>query len=578
MNSDRIFSALKKKQSELVITNIGVVDVFGQDIFTADVAISDGVFTGIGDYRGYGDVELDGTGRFIIPGMIDAHVHIESTLVTPIEYSNAALARGITGVVADPHEIANVCGVAGIQFMLDSSRCVPMDMYCMLPSCVPATSFEHSGAILRAEDLRSLYGIEGVKGLAEVMDFPAVFAGDADMLQKIADARQAGGRIDGHMAGFSLEQLNGYAVAGIRTDHECDTADGLVERTRRGIFTLIREGTVCRDLLKMLPAVNAGNAPMLCFATDDKHLDDLCREGGVDASVRLAIANGLAPAIAIQMASLNVARCYHLNNLGAIAPGYYADFSIVSDLHVLQIEEVYKRGRRVSQNGKVAVWVDPAACRPPDHMLASIRCPEVVEKDLIIAMEGCSRARIIEIVPGTVVSNHLVEEVEVNDDQFVISTVRDQLKIAVIERHNALGSMAVGIVKGLRLQRGAIATTIAHDSHNLIVAGASDADMITAIREIRTMQGGIIVVDQGETLASLKLEIGGLMTLGAADEVLVALRQVRQAAGMLAPTCTFNPFLALSFMSLVVIPHLKICDSGLFDFSTLNFTKVPVGD
>ncbi|SHO51941.1 adenine deaminase [Desulfopila aestuarii] len=578
MNTDRIFSAIKKKLSDLVITNIQVVDVFSQDVFAADVAVSDGVFTGIGDYRGQGRVEIDGTGKFLIPGMIDAHVHIESTLVTPIEYSNAALARGITGVVADPHEIANVCGVAGIEFMIENSRHVPLDIYCMLPSCVPATSFEHSGATLTADDLRPLYSKEGVLGLAEVMDFPAVFAGDSDMLQKLADAEREERRIDGHMAGFDLDQLNGYAVAGIRTDHECDTEKGLVERVRRGIYTLIREGTVCRDLVKMLPAVNERNAPMLCFATDDKHLDDLCSEGGVDASVRMAIRHGLSPATAIQMASLNVARCYHLKNVGAVAPGYYADFSIVSDLDTLKIEEVYKRGRRVATNGVVDERVESASHQAPDNMLASINCPQVTENNLAIAMKGCSKARIIEIVPGTVVSNHLVESVEVENDQFVVDTARDQLKIAVIERHKALGSMAVGVVKGLRLQRGAIATTIAHDSHNLIVAGVTDADMIGAIEAIRTMQGGIVVVDQGRTLASLRLEIGGLMTSAAAEDVLVALGQVGQAARELAPTCAFNPFLALSFMSLVVIPHLKICDSGLFDFSTFSFTEVPVGD
>jgi len=576
MLTDRILSALRMKPSELVITNIQVVDVFSQDVFTADVAMSDGVFTGIGDYQGRGRCEIDGTGKFLIPGMIDAHVHIESTLVTPIEYSNAVLARGITGVVADPHEIANVCGVAGIEFMIENSRRVPLDVHYMLPSSVPATSFEHSGAILKADDLRPLYGREGVLGLAEVMDFPSVFGLDADMLQKLADAQAAGCRIDGHMAGFTLDQLNGYAVAGIRTDHECDTEGGLLERTRRGIYTLIREGTVCRDLVKMLPAVNERNAPMLCFATDDKHLDDLCREGGVDASVRMAIGRGLAPATAIQMASLNVARCYHLQNLGAIAPGYYADFSIVSDLETLKIEEVYKRGIRVAKNGVVEVRVDPASHRPPGNMLASITCPEITGKDLAIVMKGCSRARVIEIVPGTVVTNHLVEDVAVENDQFVIDTARDQLKIAVIERHKGLGSMAVGIVKGLRLKRGAIATTIAHDSHNLLVAGASDNDIIAAIEAIKAMQGGIVVVDQGRTMASLRLEIGGLMTSGAAAEVLAALLQVNTAAGELAPDCAFNPFLALSFMSLVVIPHLKICDSGVFDFSSFSFTEVPV--
>lgn len=560
----------------MVITNIGVVDVFSQEIFTADVAISDGVFTGIGDYMGHGVTEIDGTGKYLVPGFIDAHVHIESTLVTPIEYANAALARGITGVVADPHEIANVAGSAGVAFMIDNSRRVEMDIYFMLPSCVPATAFEHAGAVLKAADLQPLYKAPEVLGLAEVMDFPAVLEGEPDMMQKLADAQAAGGCIDGHMAGFDLDQLNGYGAAGIRTDHECDTAEGLIERVRRGIYTFLREGTVCKDLLKMLPAVNARNSPMLCFATDDKHLDDLIMDGGVDASVRLAIANGLPAATAIQMASLNVARCFRLEGVGAIAPGYVADCSIVADLTTLQVEAVYKHGQLVAKEGQVTTRVEPAVCPPPDSMLASIRIPEISERDLAIAMRGCSRARIIEVVPGTVVTNHLVEEVKVVQDQFVPDVTRDQLKIAVIERHKGRGSMAVGIVKGLRLVRGAIATTIAHDSHNLIVAGTSDSDMLAAIEAIRAMQGGIVVVDNGEVVASLQLEIGGLMTGAKAEEVLAGLERVGQAAGKIAPSLRFNPFLALSFMSLVVIPNLKLCDSGLFDFQTFRFTEVPV--
>lgn len=576
MLKDRILAATGKKQSDLVIADINVVDVFSQEIFKADVAILGGYFVGVGNYKDSAKKVIDGSGKFIVPGFIDAHAHIESTLVTPIEYSNASLPHGITGVVADPHEIANVSGIPGIEFIIESSRHVPMDFYVMLPSCVPATSFENGGCVLSGDDLQPLYSKSGVYGLGEVMDFPAVLAGDPDMLQKLEDATKAGYRIDGHAANFTAEQLNAYGSAGIRTDHECDTSDGLIDRVRRGIYTLVREGTVCKDLLKLLPAINEKNARFLCFSTDDKHLDDLTINGGVDANVRLAIANGLNPATAIQMASLNAAHCYKLENVGAVAPGYIADFSIVSDLATLNIQDVYKNGKRVASNGKILNRVAPTVCLPPSSIVTSVTIPEMTEHDLAIDMQNSSQANIIEIVQGTVVSNHLVEEVDIEDGKFKINVQNDQLKIAVIERHKNLGNISKGIVKGLQLSRGAIATTIAHDSHNLIVVGTSDADMLRAVEEIREMQGGIVVVDDGKVSASLGLEIAGLITSRNADDVMAELSYLQNAISALAPACTFNPFLALSFMSLVVIPNLKICDSGLFDFNTFSFIDVPV--
>jgi len=575
---ERIFAATRQQQSDLVYTDIYVVDVFNQEVFTADVAIHEGLFVGVGEYKGSGKKEIDGRGLYMIPGLIDAHVHIESTLVTPVEYSNASLLHGVTGVVADPHEIANVCGIDGIEFVLENSRHVPLDVHLMLPSCVPATSFENAGSVLKAEDLRPLYDRDGVRGLAEVMDFPAVLSGDTDMLQKLEDAEAAGVRIDGHGAGFTLDQLNGYAAANIRTDHECDSAEGLTERVRRGIYTLVREGTVCRDLLKMLPAVNEKNARYCCFATDDKHLDDLLTRGGVDNNIRLAIAGGLAPATAIQMGSLNAAQCYKLDNVGAIAPGYVADYSIVTDLEQLIIRDVFKNGIQVVQDGELVERVDPQKYKPAEQILTSVHIPRLDREQLAIEMQGAKLANIIEIVPGTVVSNRLVAEVDVVDGRFAINTERDQLKIAVIERHKRLGNVATGVVTGLRMRQGAIATTIAHDSHNLIVAGASEEEMLRAIEEIERMQGGIVVVSGNEVRAALALEVGGIMTCRPAEQVVADLNALQKAWSKLAPDCEFNPFLALSFMSLVVIPHLKLCDSGLFDFSSFSFIEVPVQD
>lgn len=576
MLKERIFAAAKKIKSDLVLENIQIVDVFSQDIYSADVAVKDGIFVGIGDYTGFGKERIDGTDKFIIPGLIDAHAHIESTLVTPVEYSNASLPHGITSVIADPHEIANVAGTDGIRFMIENARQVPMDFHFMLPSCVPATSFENAGAHLDAKDLKPFYSAPDVAGLAEVMDFPAVLDADPKMVEKLTDAYRAGGVIDGHGPGFGIDQLNAYATAQIRTDHECDTGQGLKDRIRRGIYTLVREGTVCKDLLKMLPEINETNSRLLCFATDDKHLDDLLENGGVDVNIRLAVKNGLNPVTAIQMATINAATCYQLRNKGAIAPGYMADFSIVSDLETLSVLKVYKNGKLAATDHTIENPVKPDVCSVPDRLISSINIPDLGQSDLNIDMAGCSHANIIEVTAGTVVSNHLIETVDVEKDLFKINTEKDQLKIAVIERHKQLGNVGCGVIKGLNLKKGALATTIAHDSHNLIVVGTNDRDMLAAIKAVEQMQGGIAIVHQQKTVASLNLEIGGLMTARKADDVVKDLDRLQQTIAKMAPKCTFNPFLALSFMSLIVIPDLKISDRGLFDFKSFKFINVPV--
>lgn len=575
MLKNRIFSASKTEPADLVLINANIVDVLTQDIYTADVAVKEGFFVGIGNYKDQGLSEIDCTGKYLIPGFIDAHAHIESTLVTPIEYSNAALPHGITGVIADPHEIANVSGIDGILFMLENAAHVPMDIYFMLPSCVPATAFENSGGVLSAKDLTAFYDKPNVLGLAEVMDFPAVLQARPDMIQKLEDAHARGLIIDGHGPGFDIDQLNAYATAQIRTDHECDTAQGLIDRARRGIYTLVREGTVCKDLLKMLPAINEKNARMLCFATDDKHLDDLVFNGGININVKLAIANGLNPVTAIQMASLNAATCYQIRLKGAIVPGYMADFSISPDLEDLKMEQVYKEGNLVAENQRIVQRVSPKACQPKDSLISSVNIPKIGPEDLAIDMKGCTQANVIKVAPGSVVTEHLIETVDVKDDAFQINVEKDQLKIAVIERHNHLDNIAVGIIKGLKLVQGAIATTIAHDSHNLICVGTNDADIMAAVDTIEKMQGGIVVVNNGCIEASLNLEIAGLITARTAGEVVVDLERLQETVHKIAPGCEFNPFLALSFMSLVVIPALKISDIGLFHFNTFEFIDVP---
>ena len=578
---ERILSASKAIPSDLVLVNAIIADVFTQSFHCADLAIKDGVFVGIGNYKGFGSIEIDCSGKYIIPGFIDAHVHIESTLVTPLEYSYVSLIHGVTSVIADPHEIANVAGIAGIEFMMKNAALAPLDIYFMLSSCVPATSFENSGAILKAADLRPLYKHRNVTGLAEVMDFPAVFSAESDMLQKLEDADQKGLIIDGHAPGFNIDQLNIYAAAQIRTDHECDTGEGLCNRLSRGIYTLIREGTVCRDLLRLVPYINEKNSRLCCFCTDDKHLDDLMSDGGLDHNVRMAIKSGLNPATAIQIASLNAATCYNLRQKGAIAPGYIADFSIVKDLEQLEIEKVFKNGVLLAENQKILDRkildrIDTESIKPGQELLTSMNFPDISVSDFLIKMGQSSQANIIEISEGSVITKHIIEDVDVEDGLFQINVDKDQLKITVVERHKNLGNIKSGIIKGLKLKQGAIATSIAHDSHNLIAVGTNDSDILYAIQSIKKMQGGIVIVNQEKVLSSLRLEIAGLISTRKAEQVISDLDHLRKTIKTIAPECDFNPFLTLSFMSLIVIPDIKICDSGLFDVKTFNFLDVPV--
>jgi adenine deaminase len=577
MLTDRIKAATKEIKADLVISNVNIVDVFNLDTYISDIAIKDGYFVGIGDYRGKGKEEIDGTRKTIIPGFVDGHLHIESSIVTPIQYSNAILPFGVTTIIADPHEIANVSGIDGIKYMIDMAKHVPLDVNIMLPSCVPATSFERGGAILTAKDLEPLYEEESVLGLAEVMDFPAVMSCDQDMIQKLQDAKNNNRTIDGHCAGFDIDKLNAYATAGIRTDHESTTGDDLIDRNRRGIHTLIRYGSVCKDLPNIIPKVNDRNHRLLCFATDDKHLDELVSIGGVNYNVKLAIQSGLDPIIAISMATYNTCQCYKLDEKGAIAPGYIADFSLVDNVDELNIIDVYKNGRLVVKDKKLINEVSTDVCEKPEKLMASVNIPNLTKEDIAIDMKGHKKANVIEVINNGVVTKKSIEDVIINEKgHFQPDVQRDQQKIVVIERHRNSGNIGKGILKGLKLESGAIATTISHDSHNLIVVGTNDEDILKAIEAIKDMQGGIVVVNNNEVLAKLSLEICGLITTRDSESVIEELENLNKMIKTIAPQVSVNPLLTLSFMSLVVIPEIKVCEKGLFDFSTFDFINVYV--
>lgn len=569
---DQIKGASKSILSDLVIKNITIIDVFGQDSFLGDVAIKNGYIVGIGNYEGR--TIIDGRGKYICPGLIDAHVHIESSLTTPKEYSKAAILHGVTTVIADPHEIANVMGIEGINLMLDLSRDLSINFYFMLPSCVPSTSFENSGAILKSEDLKPLYNEERILGLGEVMDFPAVLNCEEDMIAKINDCLDNDKKIDGHGAGLTLEQLNAYCTANIRTDHECHLATEVIDRIRRGMYVLIREGTLAKNLKELIKVASTKNSRRLCFCTDDKHIDDLIKTGTIDHSIRFAIASGLTAPTAIQMGTLNSAECYNLKNTGAIAPGYKADFIILDDLDTFKINSVYKNGILVVSHD---VLLDEALNNSNEiEHRNSINIPTIKKNDLKIPTENKTLLNIIEINPNKLESNHLKVNTDPSIKEFTFSTENDYIKVAVIERHNSTGNIGLGIIKGLKIQDGTIATTIAHDSHNLIVCGTSDEDMILASESLKTLGGGIIVVHKGRVLASIQLEIGGLMTDRPTKYILEDLKKLHSAIKIIAPDIDFNPFLTLSFLSLPVIPDIKITDRGLFN--VVDFKFIPVAE
>ncbi|ANU21466.1 adenine deaminase [Planococcus plakortidis] len=565
---NRIDVANKRKKADLVIRHASIVNVFTKTLTTGDVAVSDGVIVGIGEYEGI--EEIDAKGKFIAPGLIDAHVHIESSMVTPQQFSQIVLPHGVTTAITDPHEIANVSGTDGLEFMLKDARSAMLDIKMMLPSCVPATPFENAGARLSAGDLRPFAGRDSVLGLAEVMDFPAVLNGDEAILDKLLLSNQ----IDGHAAGLSANDINVYGTAGILTDHECVTKEEMAMRLERGLYVMLREGSVAKDLHALLEGVTEQNAQRCLFCTDDKHLDDLIEEGSVDYNVRTAIQYGIHPITAISMATLNAAQCFGLHHKGAIAPGYDADFVLLDNLEDFTIAEVYKSGQLAAKDGRYAGPVNTDC--DSSSVRETVRIAELSADMLQIPMGTNAAAHIIGINPNKLITEHLIEDVPVADGMFVSNPASGHLKIAVIERHRATGNIGLGIVKGLGLQNGAIATTVAHDSHNVIVVGTNDDDMLAAINALQQLQGGLAVVQNGEVLASLPLPIAGLMSDKPFPAVYEQLKTMDHSLLQIGAPTHFNAFLTLSFLSLPVIPHLKLTDRGLFDVAKFRHISVPV--
>ncbi|MBF2639558.1 adenine deaminase [Listeria welshimeri] len=564
---ERVAVSDGREKADLVIKNGRIVNVFSGEIMEGDIAIKNGYIAGIGDFSEAEQI-MDAAGEFIVPGFIDAHVHVESAMVTPAEFARVLLPNGVTTIVTDPHEIANVAGEKGIEFMLEDAKGAPLDMFVMLPSSVPATEGEHNGETLHAKKLHPLYKHEKVIGLAEVMDFPSVAKGSSDILTKIIDAKKEGGRIDGHGAGLTSADLNNYLAVGIRTDHESTNAKEAVDRLRAGMFVMLREGTVGRDLLQTISAVSEKNSHRFCFCTDDKLINDLITEGSINYNIRLAIENNIDPITAIQMATINAANCHNLPYLGAVAAGYQADIVFLKDLQTIEISKVLKNGQVVVENG---ARNEAAFEKQHSETFISPKIQHHLSKqDLELPLTNVT-CYVIGMKQNNLFTEKLMEQVNVENGKFVSSIEKDLLKMAVVERHHNTGCVGVGIVKGFGLKEGAIATTVAHDSHNIVAVGVSDEAMEKAINYVTEMGGGIAVVDEtGKVLHDLALPVAGLLSNKPYEEVERDLAGLLKAFNQISNAKGFDPFLTLSFLTLPVIPELKLTDQGLFDFATFQ--------
>ncbi len=546
-----------EETADLLIKNARVVDVLSGDIINAEVAVHGGRVAGFGHYDALSYMDLEN--RFLCPGFIDGHIHLESSLLTPPEFARAVTIHGTTAVVCDPHEIANVLGIDGINYMLRASEGLPVTVYVMLPSCVPATGMETSGAVLSSGDLALMLPQERVIGIAEMMNYPGVIAGDHEALNKI---RIAEGRpIDGHAPGLSGKQLCAYVNAGIRSDHECTTAAEALEKLRLGMHIMVRQGTTAQNLLEIIPIINHQNSRQFMFVTDDQHPEDLLENGHIDHLVRMAIAAGIKPLTAVQMASINAATYFGLKDVGAVAPGYFADFAILDDLEKVTVSRVIKRGQVVADRG----LAQPFESEVPARVIRStVNIDNDSLRDLSVRAEPGRRLRAIGVIPGQITTEKLLLDPKVEDGLVVSDPERDILKMAVVERHTASGNVGLGFVKGFGIGRGALASSVAHDSHNVTVVGVSDADMRAAVIEIARMNGGAVVIVDGKVFASMALPIAGLMSDQPVKGVAAAAREVSGAAQELG--CTLDdPLISLSFMALPVVPALKLTDKGLVD-------------
>lgn len=550
--------AAGRDPADLVLKNATYVNVFSNELCHGDIAVAEGLIVGMGEY--HGKVEVDVSGKLVLPGFIDAHIHLESSLVSPTEFAKAVLPHGTTTVITDPHEIANVMGTDGIEYMLQATEDLPVDMRFMLPSCVPATPLDESGANLDYRAIDSFYDHPRVQGLAEMMNYVGVVNGDGQVVEKIVASQAHHKKIDGHAPGLSGKDLNAYIAAGVYSDHECSDMEDAMNKLRLGQYIMIREGTAARNLEALMPLLTSQYVDRCMFCTDDKHPNDLLEKGHIDYIVKKAISLGADPIVAVKAACHNAARYFLLNNRGAIAPGYLGDFVIIDDFQHFEIEMVYKRGV-LMYDGQLRDF--PAPEIDPYLMKRAHDTFHVAHLTAEDFSDGRPHA-VIGMIPGEIVTQDAGYADHADPEQ-------DILKIAVIERHKNTHHIGLGYIKGYGLKRGAVATSISHDSHNIIVVGATDEDMAAAANRIVENRGGITVMENGQVLGEVTLSIAGIMSDDSLVMVNSALEDAKDEAFGLGVSRGIDPFMTLSFMALPVIPSLRITTRGVFDVSSQRY-------
>lgn len=552
------------EKADLVFKNARILNVFSEEICLADLAINDDTIVGIGSYDGIEEVDLDG--KYIVPGFIDAHMHIESTMVTPFELARAIVPTGTTTIIADPHEIVNVAGKTGLNYLLNATEHIPLNVYVMLPSSVPATPFESNGAgPFLAADMQAYLDHPRILGLGEVMCFPDVLSADPVILDKLTLCRHK--LADGHAPGLSGKPLQAYAGAGIHSEHESTSWPEALEKLQAGFYILVREGSAAKNLDAIISGLLKTALPFdrFLFCTDDKHLEDIHQEGHIRWNIKKAIDLGLCPIKAIKMATLNTAQAYGLKKLGAIAPGYLADLVILSDLGTMAVEQVYQNGHLVDDS----IWEDQPHHEIDPQLLNSVHIQTLTPEKLQLPIGD--KDHVIELVKDQIETHHLIEALPGADGFFVPDEIH--AKLCVIERHHDTGNIGVAAIKGFGIQNGAIATTVAHDSHNMIVVGDNDQDILIAINHLTEIGGGYVVVGDHRIIGAVPLSLAGLISLESGSEVQEKVASLISSAHRLGVAPGVDPFITLSFMALPVIPALRLTDLGLFDVETFQLIK-----
>lgn len=567
-----IETAARRQKAQLCITGAHILDVYNKEWFEADLLVQDGYIAGFAA-SGQGEAEtmVDAGGRYLLPGFIDSHVHIESSHATPEEFSNIVVPCGTTTVVADPHEICNVCGLDGLSYMLEASKNTALQAFFMVPSCVPATAFEHSGAVLKAEDIKEALNHDRILGLGEMMDFPGVVAATDLVLDKIMEAKRLHKVIDGHSPAISGAELDAYASTGILTDHECENEQELHDRIRRGMYVMLREGSACKNVLMLLGGVTARNSRRCIFCTDDRQPKSILTDGHINNNVRIAVQDGLDPIEAICMATINSADCYHLTDRGAIAPGKRADFLLCNDLNEFTMHQVYVKGSLVAEDGIIC---EASQAGRDNRVSGKMNVKNFSVERLRLSLSS-PHVRVIDIIPGGVVTGAGEATVRVENGKWVHDENQDIVKLAVVERHNGTGNVALALLRGYGLQGGAMATSVAHDSHNIIVAGDDDEDMAMAVEHLVSIGGGMVIVKGKKILASFAQQVAGLMSYEPGSVIAKQLDNLHHIAqDALHIGKKIDPFMTLCFMSLPVIPAYKLTDMGLFDVRSFSFVPL----